>query len=176
MQSEVRNPIAWALTTSVLTQWLLLLLLFWVLSKQTAIPIAVATLALAIIAFCLWRPLAVVYTMIVLGPFYDITRAFLFPGAELLGFWQDAFVAILLLAAARNVMRDGLPNLILLDKWILGFIASYAFSIVGSADNLVWFYGFRWFVLYPVMYLTLRTFRFTPQQERRIAAPGYVLV
>ena len=67
-------------------------------------------------------------------------------------------------------MRDGLPKLILLDKWILGFIASYAFSIVVSAYNLVWFYGFRWFVLYPVMYLTLRTFRFTPQQERRIVA------
>ena len=79
-------------------------------------------------------------------------------------------MAILWIAAIRNISRRGLPKLIWLDWLVLGFIAAYAFSVVVSADSRVWFYGFRWFVLYPSMYLALRGLEFSEKQQTRMMA------
>lgn len=168
MQNDARHVLGAALSTGFLAQWSLLLLLVWIWSRAAAIPIVAGTLVLAVVAFFLGKPVAVVYSLIALGPFYDFSRALLFPEGQLLGFWQDAFVALLLMAAIRNVMGYGWPKVLLVDKFVIGFIAAYAFSLAVSANSRIWFYGFRWLVLYPVMYLVLRTFHFTEQQRRRM--------
>jgi hypothetical protein len=147
---------------------MLLLSLAWVLSKEAAQPLLVGSAAVALLIVLVRQPVLVVYVLIAAGPFYDITRGFFFPGVELLGFWQDALVAILGLAAARSVFRHGLPKPILLDGFVVGFVVVYALSVLVSADTRVWFYGFRWFVLYPLMYLALRAVRFTETQQRRM--------
>jgi hypothetical protein len=170
IQIATTEPLSNALAAWGVVGWALVLAMTWALSKQAGASLAVGTVVLGIFALLVSRPVLVVYALICAGPFYELSRAVLFPGIELLGFWQDVLVAILGIVAIRNVLRDGMPRLRLLDGLVLGFIAAYALSIFVSADNRVWFYGFRWVVLYPSMYLALRTFKFNPRQERWMLA------
>ena len=166
--ASTRNAFSDGLITCGVAWWSVILLLTWVTSKEVALTLLVGTVALGTVGLMVSRPVVVLYVLTALGPFYDLSRAFLFPGVELVGFWQDALVAILWIAAIRNVLRHGIPKLIWLDWLVLGFIAAYSFSIVVSADSRVWFYGFRWFVLYPSMYLALRALEFSEKQRTRV--------
>jgi hypothetical protein len=148
--------------------WSLLLGGAWILSREVALILILITVSTAVFAALVKYPAMAVYLLIVAGPFYDILRAWFFPGVELLGFWQDALTIVLWVAAIRKVIRHGLPKPRALDGLAAAFICIYAFSILVSANISVWFYGFRWFVLYPVMYLALRTLEFDVRQQRKM--------
>ncbi|HVO78385.1 MAG TPA: hypothetical protein VMT39_00060 [Candidatus Bathyarchaeia archaeon] len=162
-----RHSLRQALILSGVVFWLLTALLVSLFSNEYAAALLIGPLALGLITLLCRFPSIVLYLLIGLGPFYDIARSFLFPGAELLGFWQDALVGVLALVAIRNVTVHGRPRIVALDRFVFGFIAAYMVSIAVSSNLLIWFYGFRWFVLSPVMYLALRTYPFTAVQRRR---------
>ena len=128
-----------------------------IVCREATIPLLIGTLAVGVVVTFLRHPESVLYVLVGLGPFYDLARSFFFPGVGLLGFWQDVLVVILGVIAVRNVARNGFPQLTTLDKFVVAYVVAYTLSIVASSNLSIWFYGYRWAILYPVMYLVLRT-------------------
>ena len=120
---------------------------------------------------CLLRwPKAALYIMLLIGPLYDLTRAFVFGKAELIGAWQDVLVVTLALAAVMNLVGGRAPRLRFtwLDFAVVFYIGAYLLSALMAPNFRVWFYGFRWSTLYAFMYLALKTYRFTDRELERV--------
>ena len=127
--------------------------------------------AAAIGTACLLRwPKAALYIMLLIGPLYDWTRAFIFGEAPLIGAWQDVLVIFLVFAAIVNLAGGRAPRLCFtwLDCAVVLYIGAYLLSVLVAPDVRVWFYGFRWSTLYAFMYLALKTYRFTDREIERV--------
>ena len=82
IQASTRNPFSDGLIACGFAGWSVILVLTWVMSKEVAVPLSVATVALGIVGLMVSRPVAVLYVLTALGPFYDMSRAFFFPGSN----------------------------------------------------------------------------------------------